>query len=78
MRTKGERLAKVIEVKKELRRLKLDYGFEGIEKLDKILRDYLESEVPLKGTIELEEFNKLIKYNLPVDGNIPVVKIIVK
>jgi succinate dehydrogenase flavin-adding protein (antitoxin of CptAB toxin-antitoxin module) len=78
MITKKERLEKVIEVKKMIKQLRLDEGFGGIEELDKILKSYLDSEKHLKGTIELEEFNKLIKYNLPIDGRAPIIKIISK
>lgn len=77
MKTKGERLTKVIEVKKMLKKMRLE-DFEGTRKLDKVLKEYLDSIIKLKGTIELEEFNKLIVYDLPVNGEAPVVKIITK
>ena len=75
MKTKKERLVKVLEVTKGLKKMKLD-GFEAIDKLNVILRQYLDSNTIMVGKIDFPEFNKLIRYSLPVDGNEPIVKIV--
>jgi hypothetical protein len=69
IRTKGERLEKVMEVMKGFRKMKLNIGYSAIDEVQTILKKYLDSEVSLEGEVYLEEFERMIVYKLPVSSD---------
>jgi hypothetical protein len=67
IRTKSERLEKVIETMNKLRDLKLlQSGHDAIGELKNKMTEFLDSPVSLYGSILYEEIGRVIEYQLPI------------
>jgi hypothetical protein len=67
IRTKSERLEKIIETMNKLRDLKLlQSGHSAIDELKKKMTEFLDTPVSLYGSIPYEEIGRVIEYQLPI------------
>ena len=84
MRSKANRVAEVVKVRKKLKEIHLDAcPFEGIVKLKQVMTDYINLDETkdyhkvLRGKIPFEEYGKVIEYRLPmVVHEEPMVRIV--
>jgi hypothetical protein len=70
IKTKSQRLQKVIDTMNTLRDLNLlQSGHDAISELKSKLTEFLDSPVSLYGSIPYEEINRLIEYQLPISSD---------
>lgn len=72
--SKSEKLEIVLNIVKKLRAFEGPHGavnlyndeYSFVPEIKKVFKEYLDSDKPVKGTLEFKEIGKLIEYRLPI------------